>query len=211
MSRTTPLKHIDPYGLRGESPDNPWSEEITVCEDDETGRPCSKGRDPVLNAHYQRFLAAFFAYKAAASLRGNEVRDVDVNTSYGFDPQRAYSLSMQGMFAFQDGAWPFIDPWRALGLYNTQEVGLQEARTIGVITRDVELVVASSGSSALFGQGTLLNTGRYLRIGHSSQLIKGAPNLVWFSVRGEWVTRVSQFFGSSARSAHWNLWIVRTF
>jgi hypothetical protein len=126
-----------------------------------------------------------------------------------FSIGRTASVSGQGLAAFADGVIPFIDPFERAGVYDPDELGLEYSRAVGSITRDIEISLAATGSSAIFGKGKWINQGRKLRIGHSEMLLKGQANRVYFSLRGEWVVKASRFFGSTARAPHWNLWVVR--
>jgi len=80
----------------------------------------------------------------------------------------------QRLAAFWDGVIPFADPFSDL-YQDCWECAA--SATVGEVTRDTELLLASSASGALFGRGTWLNRGFY-RIGHS-------PHEGWvrFSVR----------------------------
>lgn len=55
--------------------------------------------------------------------------------------------------AFQDGATPFLDPYESLGLLNPGELGVEEARMIGAVTRDIELALASGGIATAAARG----------------------------------------------------------
>jgi RHS repeat-associated protein len=128
----------------------------------------------------------------------------------GMTAREHWRATGYGGEAFIDGVIPFGDPLE--DYYSDGSVaGVEYSRSVGEYTRDAEIAIASSGSESIFGQGRWLNRGKNLRIGQSTKLIKGAPNEVWFSLRGQWVTRASRFLGSTAKSPHWNLWIVRYF
>ncbi|HMJ87778.1 MAG TPA: RHS repeat-associated core domain-containing protein [Vicinamibacterales bacterium] len=128
----------------------------------------------------------------------------------GMTAREHWRATGYGGEAFVDGVIPFGDPLE--DYYSDGSVaGLEYSRSVGEYTRDTEIAIATSGSEAIFGQGRWLNTGKNLRIGQSTKLIKGAANEVWFSMRGQWVTRAARFLGSTVRSPHWNLWIIRYF
>jgi len=123
-----------------------------------------------------------------------------------FSLPRTAHVSGQGLAAFADGVIPFADPFENNGFYDSNELGLAYSQSVGAITRDIELTVATSASKTIFGVGKYLNRGRYFRIGHSEMLIRGAPNRVYFSIRGEIVDRL---WGEAGK--HANLWLIRTF
>jgi hypothetical protein len=77
----------------------------------------------------------------------------------GFDWLRAFNLSMQGYFAFQDGAWPLVNPYESLGFYEADDIGMAEAQTIGSWTRD--------GMAAALTAGASLETSAGARMGGS--------------------------------------------
>ena len=72
---------------------------------------------------------------------------------------------------------PFVDPFEASGLVNPEEVGMEESKLVGEITRDIELALVSTSSTTLFGRGAWLNRGRF-RIGHSDH-----RNVRYFTIR----------------------------
>jgi hypothetical protein len=113
---------------------------------------------------------------------------------------RTADVSGMGLSAFTDGVIPFIDPFENAGFYNPDELGLEYSRTIGELTRDAEIAIASTGSNSLFGGGTYMNKGRYLRVGHS--FTKGKT---WFAIRGQWVDKLT-----GAQAKHIYLWIIRS-
>ncbi len=115
------------------------------------------------------------------------------------DLKRSFYLSGQGLGAFVDGVIPFVDPLQSTGVVDREEIGVAEAEMIGEYTRDLELILASTGSNSIFGGGTWANKGRFLRFGHS--FTKGRT---WFAIRGEWVNRLT---GTPAK--HIYLWIIR--
>ena len=123
-----------------------------------------------------------------------------------FSLARTAHVSGQGLAAFTDGVIPFADPFENNGFYDSLELGLAYSQSVGEITRDVELTLATSASKTIFGVGKYVNRGRYFRIGHSPKLIKGAPNRLYFRIRGEVVDRLSGKAGE-----HANLWVIRTF
>ena len=116
--------------------------------------------------------------------------------------------SWYGTLAFIDGLVPFGDPLQDYYSDGTV-VGLEYSQTVGEVTRDTELTLALSASTTLFGKGSWLNTGKWVRVGHSTQLVKGAQNRVYFSLRGKAITSISRALGSAAASPHWNLWVIR--
>ena len=111
---------------------------------------------------------------------------------------RTLDVSGMGLAAFTDGVLPFVDPFENAGVYNPDELGLEYSRQIGELTRDVEIALASTGSTSLFGKGSYLNRGRFLRIGHSTH-----GKFKYFSARGEWINRVL-----NTSRAHIDLWII---
>jgi len=108
----------------------------------------------------------------------------------------------QGLAAFADGVIPFADP--LVGLYGDGSVaGTEYSYLAGQLTRDVEITLASTGSTTVFGKGAWINrnpigAGR-LRIGHSPY-----KRATWFSVRGKWVDA-----RRGVPKSHWDLWIIK--
>lgn len=72
-----PVIWTDPYGLRGESPSDPWTDEITVCEEASTGKPCLRPipESSDFEAEYQRFLRGFDSYKHSSPGRVQSALD----------------------------------------------------------------------------------------------------------------------------------------
>ena len=140
---------------------------------------------------------------------GREIVNVSYLTPGDFF---SWQVTAHGAEAFVDGVIPdipfcdscaeYTDPFEGHGFYDVNEPGMRISQGIGVATREVELALVTSGSESLFGQGKWINTGKNFRLGHSTQLIKGAPNRVWFSARGRWVQQLTG-------KAHVNAWIVR--
>jgi RHS repeat-associated protein len=198
-----PINLNDPFGLApaaaGAAPGNvdcpPGTEGIT-CFTTTAPDP-----GPQLPPDYLKRQNFFWEDHPLSSLAG--IR----NPLTGLTVREHWRASGEGAAAFVDGVIPFGDPLS--DLYDDGSVaGTAVSKEIGVLTRDIEIALATSGSESIFGQGRLLNTGKYLRIGRSTKLIKGAPNEVWFSVRGQLVKRIT---GSAAKEPHLNLWIIRFF
>ncbi len=60
---------------------------------------------------------------------------------------RTGDVSKMGLAAFADGVVPFADPFENMGVYNPDELGLEYSRTIGELTRDAEIAIASAGAT----------------------------------------------------------------
>ncbi len=70
------------------------------------------------------------------------------NPITGMSQREQLRVTGHALEAFADGVVPFGDPFAANGAYDEDELGLEYSRTIGEITRDVELTLAGSGGAS---------------------------------------------------------------
>jgi RHS repeat-associated protein len=68
-------------------------------------------------------------------------------------------VTIQGLAAFADGIIPFGDPFAANGMYNPCDARLAYNKGIGILTRDIEIILVPN--AFLFGKGGLMNRGRW--------------------------------------------------
>ncbi len=197
-----PLNYTDPDGLFGDSPND-----STVFVPD---APCPPGAmGPCSTFAWSSPLHEGWFGGLPDSIRNLR------NPVTGMTASEHWRVSGQGLAAFADGVIPdvpfcdacdeYTDPLgRYFGLYDENAPGMKSAQVIGAATRDVELALASSGSTTLFGRGSWANSnplgaGRF-RIGQSTFRKTGTR---YFSMRGKWIDA-----WKGVKNAHVDLWIL---
>jgi RHS repeat-associated protein len=192
-----PINYVDPTGMATTG----W-----VCNDDGCSTTVTPDPPPQLppGAIVRQ---SFFWDHPLGSLA--EMR----NPLTGMTIREHARVTGHGLAAFADGVIPdvpfcdvcdeYTDPFAGAGTYNISEPGMRTNQIIGAATRDIEIALASSGSSTLFGRGSWANSnplgaGRF-RLGQST-----LRNTTYFSARGKWIDAMK-----AIQKAHIDLWILR--
>ena len=142
-----PMARIDPSGMSMECISTPGGETCSVTpdfSDDFLAWMEERWDAGAAETENLRYLAAGDLFSAAATV--------------------------DGLQAFADGVVPFTDPFSANGFYDESDPGLEYSRSIGEITRDVELAIVGAGAASKVGAAASKAVGplgNWVRVGPS--------------------------------------------